>query len=385
MNYYIKLIIFLILKNILKVLWVSEIKNNRIIAYSYAGKQYSCNPKYIVEYLLQKNNKLEIIFAVDNIKNFLFLKNKNIKLVKYKSIKFFFYALTSQVFINNILPPAYIPFRKNQFILSTWHGGGAYKKGGLNVITDYPLRVLYKLSSGCLNGMISSSEKFTQISIDAFSISKDLFLNFGMPRNDIFFYENTKNDAAVKVKKRFNIKDKDLIILYAPTWRDDNREIITDIIIKKVIRSFEKSVKKKVKLFIRAHHNTKDFIGSNNYINVTNYPDMQELLCAADILITDYSSCMWDFSLMYKPCFIYAPDIEQYKQDRDFSTPMSDWPFPVAMNANELINNILNFNEKEYVDKVKHYHNTLGSYEDGHACERVYNLIENIMNGKVQK
>ena len=112
---------------------------------------------------------------------------------------------------------------------------------------------------------------------------------------------------------------------------------------------------------------------------------MQELLCAADILITDYSSCMWDFSLMYKPCFIYATDIDQYKQERDFYTPMSEWPFPIATNTDELINNILNFNQEEYVEKVKQHHKALGSFEDGHACERVCKLIEDIIDGKVQK
>ena len=125
-----------------------------------------------------------------------------------------------------------------------------------------------------------------------------------------------------------------------------------------------------------------DNFSDHKVFDVTNYPDMQELLCAADILITDYSSCMWDFSLMYKPCFIYATDIEQYTQERDFYTPMSEWPFPIATNTDELINNILNFNQEEYVQKVKQHHKALGSFEDGHASERILKILETIVNKK---
>lgn len=140
-------------------------------------------------------------------------------------------------------------------------------------------------------------------------------------------------------------------------------------------------------MLLKGHPHRKDMIVFENFsdhkvFDVTNYPDMQELLCAADILITDYSSCMWDFSLMYKPCFIYATDIEQYKQERDFYTPMSEWPFPIATNTDELINNILNFNQEEYVQKVKQHHKALGSFEDGHASERICKLIETIVNKK---
>lgn len=106
---------------------------------------------------------------------------------------------------------------------------------------------------------------------------------------------------------------------------------------------------------------------------------MQEFLCVADILIMNYSSCMWDFSLMFKPYFIYTTDIDQYKQEHDFYTPMSEWPFPIATNTDELINNILTLNQKEYIQKVKQHHKDLGSYEDGHACEKVYKLIDDIL------
>lgn len=110
------------------------------------------------------------------------------------------------------------------------------------------------------------------------------------------------------------------------------------------------------------------------------YPDMQELLCATDILITDYSSCMWDFSLMYKPCFIYANDLEEYKIERNFHTPIKEWPFPLSINNDELIKNINDFDNNKYIKKVKEHHEKLGSYENGQASKKMCILINSICN-----
>lgn len=116
---------------------------------------------------------------------------------------------------------------------------------------------------------------------------------------------------------------------------------------------------KKFILFVRSHpHVAKDiFEGAENQkdvIDVSEYVDMQELLCAADVLITDYSSSMWDYSLTGRPCFIYANDLAQYKKERNFHTPITDWPFPMAERNTELQRLILRFDEK----------NTLGIWRD---------------------
>lgn len=385
MKIWIKLFYVFVVRNILKICCLFRIKDNRIVSYSYNGTQYSCNPKYIIEYLLNKSkNDYQIIFAFNDVDKFKYLEKEKINLVKFKSLKFFYYSLTCKIFINNDVAPSYIPFRNGQFILTTWHGGGAYKKCGLDIINNLPYKILLRYSSKYIKGTISSCSSFTETFHEAFLIENQKFLNIGMPRNDLFFYEEKMKKVNIVVRKKYDIENKECIILYAPTWRDDNREIVNEISKLDVLKAFEKIKNEKIKILIRAHYNTQKYHTDSKCIDVTDYPDMQELLCAADILITDYSSCMWDFSLMYKPCFIYATDIDQYKQERDFYTPMSEWPFPIATNTDELINNILNFNQEEYVQKVKQHHKDLGSFEDGHACERVCKLIEDIIDGKVK-
>lgn len=85
-----------------------------------------------------------------------------------------------------------------------------------------------------------------------------------------------------------------------------------------------------------------------NYIDASNYPDMQELLYAADVLITDYSSSMWDFSLTRRPCFLYATDLNYYDLDRGFYSDIHTWPYPLAESNSALIKNIKQFNNDQY-------------------------------------
>lgn len=372
----------IIIKSISKFL---PIYNNVILIKVYKGKSFSCNPKYLLEHLYyEKNTKLEVILTL-NETAIVSSKFDKLKIVRNKSLKYYWSYLTSKIIIINDFFDRYLPQRAEQIYINTWHGGGAYKKVGYSLKSnlDWSNKLCYEWTHNC-DYMISSSSETTKAFIESFGLEENKILNIGMPRNDLFFCEEKVRKANIIVRKKYNIENKECIILYAPTWRDDNREILNEISKLDVLKAFEKIKNEKIKILIRAHYNTQKYNTDSKCIDVTDYPDMQELLCAADILITDYSSCMWDFSLMYKPCFIYATDIDQYKQERDFYTPMSEWPFPIATNTDELINNILNFNQEEYVQKVKQHHKDLGSFEDGHACERVCKLIEDIIDGKVK-
>ena len=206
-------------------------------------------------------------------------------------------------------------------------------------------------------------------------------LHTGMPRNDLFFKDNKA--AKKKVYDYLGLSENDKLVLFAPTYRSNtesfankkvSREI--DIDYKGTIEALQARFGGDWKFGIRLHPR----IGTSEFedptiVNCTKYPDMQELLHACNVVITDYSSLMWDFSLTKKPCLIYAPDIEEYERDRGFYTPVSAWPFPVAKSNEELIANIEGFNESEYHDKVAQHHRALGSFEDGNASKKVIDLV----------
>ena len=109
---------------------------------------------------------------------------------------------------------------------------------------------------------------------------------------------------------------------------------------------------------------------------------MQELLVAADALITDYSSCIYDFLLTRRPGFIYAPDRKKYEAGRGLCYPLSETPFPVAETNEQLIQAIRSFDEVAYRTRVEEFLRGKGSIDDGRASARVADLIESILEGK---
>jgi CDP-glycerol glycerophosphotransferase len=294
-----------------------------------------------------------------------------------------FHTFTAGYIINNAAVKPYLPFRKSQIIVNTWHGGGAYK----TVFVDVPaykkniisMKAARKKTSMMVKYVISSCEKFTTVSSKVWAIPATKFLPIGMPRNDILF--NIPDFVIRKIKDYFKLDDDKKIVLYAPTYRGNyrNADIMAfSLEVSSLLQSLNKRFKDNYLVLYRSHIYNKDKSGLNkNIVSASDYHDIQELLCAADILITDYSSSIWDFSFTFKPCFIYAPDLKKYQVEQGFYTPIEDWPFPLAETNEQLIENIIKFDEEKYKQAVKRHHADLGSYEKGTACEQLcYFLFE---------
>ena len=123
-----------------------------------------------------------------------------------------------------------------------------------------------------------------------------------------------------------------------------------------------------------------DFIpAGSNIIDGTQYSDMQELLASVDLLITDYSSSIYDYVLSYKPGFIFATDIKKYDNDRGLYYPLTSTPFPVATNNEEMVKNIQNFNYDKYKSDVTEFLKGKGVVESGKASEKIVELIKEII------
>ena len=103
---------------------------------------------------------------------------------------------------------------------------------------------------------------------------------------------------------------------------------------------------------------------------------MQELLLACDALISDYSSCVFDFAILKKPVFICALDIKEYEKTRGLLPEFYDFPFPIATSNEEMLINIKNYDQKSYFDKVNRYFERYPLYDDGNASRRVVDWLE---------
>lgn len=370
-----KYILINISEFMLHIFFIFPIKNNRIFFISHNGTQYSCNPKYIYEHLTKMSGlNLECIWCLNNFN----LSDENTKIVKYKSLMFYYMILTSKVIISNDLISSNLPLRKKQKYIETWHGGGAYKKTGADVYQSKYEKLQVKKISNKMSYFISSSAHVSKTKSQGYFIDKNKILEIGMPRNDIFFREN---NALKKVNKYFDIKENTKIILYAPTFRrNSSYNPLLELNIDQVISSFNHKFGNEWCLIYRLHRVlSNENIKINNAYDAIDYPNVQELLVAADVLITDFSSIMWDFSLQYKPIFCFVPDISNFRES-DFFTPIEEWPGIVAYSNEMLQEKIMSFDKEKYINKVKEHHIKHVNFDKGIATETISKLILEYMN-----
>ena len=374
-SYFIKLAV----RIFLHLFYFLPVKQNKIFFSSFDGKSAGCNPLYIFK-KLKKHNQLEFIWCINrSIKN---IDGTKVKTVKHGTIRWILALLTSGTLITNTGFPGAVPFRKKQLLINTWHGGGAYKKVSLedkNLVKNKWAVKNELLADKSISYFLSSSREFSKIMQKSKKIPEKSFLNTGMPRNDIFFEQNAElyRELRLKIRGELSADNDTLLVLYAPSFRGTSAEgkvpEFPDTSLLKA--SLSPKFKKKNLLLFRGHHTFKNIQTAGFDADVSSFDDMQALLCAADVLITDYSSSIWDFSFTEKPCFIFAPDLKEYEEKRGFCTPPESWGFPLAETNEELHENILNFNQNDFSLKMKQHHTALGSFENGTASEKTAALI----------
>lgn len=364
-----KLLIVYVVRLILKVFYVFPIKQNRIVFMAYHGKSFSCNPKYIYEYMACRyGDNFEYVWVLNKKQ----AEDKMI-MVTNKSFKFFYYLLTAKVIVSNNGLGSYIPKRQKQFFINTWHGGGAYKR--INVETGRVQDIITKIFSAQTDIHLSSSKKFTEVMSTSSQIEKSKFMECGMPRNDLLFGDTQYIEC--KVRKFYGLEAKKKIALYAPTYRGKmSKEYFENHLnIQMCLEALHKRFGGEWVFAFRSHYFIDKTLKFKECIDMSAYTDMQELLCAADVLITDYSSTIWDYSLTFKAGFLFVPDIEEYAIERSFYTNPETWAFPLARSNEELTELIRHFDDKKNRDKIIKHQDFLGNFELGRASQIVGDFI----------
>ena len=354
----------------------------RVNFIAFSGRQYSDSPRRISELLLREHPEIQQIWAFNEPEKFRFLEETGIKVVKYKSLEYLYYVMTSKVYVDNAEFWSILKFRPGQMVMETWHGGGAYKRVGghrIDVNQREQRHVVEKMNKITL--FLSSSKAFTDFVIRGAYQYKGEVLECGLPRND----DLLKADAAVsaKVRQALEIPQNAKVLLYAPTFRNSHSLDLYDVDFSRLKESLQARFGGEWVILLRMHYYLSDKAMSSALPflrNATDYPDMQDLLLSADALLTDYSSCMWDFSLLHKPCFLYARDIAEYRGERDFYTPIESWPFPLASNNEELEQVIAEFDESRYHEAVLRHHRDLGSTESGTAAKQCVDRIMSFLH-----
>ena len=358
-----------------------KIKPNRILFCSKRGLSISCNPKYIYDYIrnLPEGKDYEYIWVLRNPNVIRQIPN-NTRIIKYNSIIFLYYLLTSKIIIHNDGSFRFWYPSEKQLFIETWHGGGAYKRAtipfhSLNIFERMLMRYSYPKSRTLI---ISSSRYFTKYFIEGDYHYFDKLLNCGQPRNDIFF-KSIEKEKIDDIKIKLNIGLKTKILLYAPTWKAREGVASNKIDFERLIKTLNMRFNSDWIVLQRAHAIQK-IENTNKVLDVSDYPDMQELLLIADILISDYSSCIWDFSLTRKPCILFCPDLKDYLNNFNFYIDISEWGFSIVKNNEELNSILSKLDLKEQELKMINHNIKYGSYEKGDATQTIWKYMKDFIN-----
>lgn len=353
-------------------------KKGKIITFdSMSGKQYSCNPRAIYEYMSSHyaDPKLCFVWAFREPEKYSFyIRDPRTIVCRYNSFKYFYYCCRSDAVIFNFG----WPFADNahQIKLQTWHGGGCYKKIGLAMNYNTKIRNWFSRSKmRDITHFVSSSRYFTEEVIRKQYNFHGTVLSTGMPRNDILFVQNDDRDELAEIRRELKIPKDMGVILYAPTYGQLELEDVEVLDYERVKRAAEKRFGRPFVFLYRGHHYEEGEKSSSFDLDASEYPDMKDILRVTDILITNYSSSIWDFSFTGRPCFLFTPDLFEYEKYRGFDKDIREWGFPICMTNEQLEETIGAYDAEAFAEAMRRHHEDLGSYETGEATQKIAEFI----------
>ena len=361
------------------------IKENQIIFISFLGKYYSDSPKYLYEYLYNNfKDDFEFVWVL-NDKNVEIPGNP--KIVKRFSLEYYKEVARSKYWVINGRQAARLHKRPEQRILSTWHGT-PLKRLGLDIGNIYSMNPNIKKSyidvGKQWDFLISPNRYTTNVLKSSFAYERDI-LETGYPRNDILY--NANEEYVNKIKNNLNIPKDKKVILYAPTWRDDEYLDVGQIKfeLKLELDKLQRELSDEYIVLVRTHYFIANKLDLSPYkgfaFDVCNYDDIAELYLVSDILITDYSSVFFDFANLKRPILFYTYDLEKYEsQLRGFYIDIhTEVPGPLLKTTEEVIDSIKNIDEvnKEYSKKYDEFYQRFCYIDDGNASERIAKIIWN--------
>lgn len=369
--------------------------NDKLVVFeSFVGFKYADSPKAIYEYMVD-NKEFEgyqfVWFFKDPEKYEFLEKNTNTKVVKRGSKDYYKYYSMAAYWISNSRILYNLKKKKNQKYIQCWHGTPLKRLGfdikvaggnAMNSIKD--IRDKYESDAKNYDYMVSPSKFVTEKYKSAFNLNKCnknvQIIEKGYPRND--FISNFNNKDIIRIKKELGIKTDKKIILYAPTWRDDQHESGLGYVYKTEIDFdyLKEKLSKDYIILFRAHYfvaNSFNFDKYKGFIyDVSNYSDINDLYVVSDLLITDYSSVFFDYSILKRPIIFYMYDLDKYKEEiRDFYIDLKELPGEIVKKEDELVKAINKNRNFSYDSKYKRFNKKFTYLEDGKATSRVVKEI----------
>ncbi|WP_223806015.1 CDP-glycerol glycerophosphotransferase family protein [Ornithinibacillus gellani] len=364
------------------------VRKQLVIFESFHGKQYSDNPRAIYEYMRTHYPELELYWSADRRHTELFAQQQLPYLRRF-SFAWICKMARARYWIVNARMPQWLPKRKGTMYVQTWHGtplkrlaadmDAVYMPG-----TDTERYKRNFLEEAAKWDMLLSPNAYsTEIFRRAFDFKKEV-LEFGYPRNDVLTNQNNM-ETVEQLKKACQLPTDKKVILYAPTWRDNQFYDVGKykFEIQLDMKRMQKELGEDYVLVLRLHYlvaENLDLTGLEGFAyDFSTYGDIKDLYLLADILITDYSSVFFDYAILKRPILFFVYDLDDYRDDlRGFYFDFEqEAPGPLLQSTMEIIDTVQQLEQSGFAPTAERqaFYERFCSLEDGNASKHVVERI----------
>ena len=306
--------------------------------------------------------------------DFVFFNKNSLSISNIKKL-----AKSKYIFLNdNFLAIAFMNFNKDSKIFQLWHAPGAFKKFAASSSDNGEEIAVIAKASKKTDYLFITSENIKGFYRDAFRIDENKIKSFGIPRTDYYFEDKNIKKLRENFDERYPLAKNKKIILYAPTFRDNEED--NNVFNYLDLEKFNNALSEEYVLALRLHPKINQFFKGDidtkaDFIDVSGYKNEQELMLISDLLITDYSSIMIEFALLNKPIIFFTYDYDRYlTKDRGFYYDFeSNVPGDIVKTDDELIKLI---KEGSYnTEKHNSFLKMQFDYLDGNSSKRIVDFI----------
>jgi len=362
-----------------------KVVDNRIAIMTNTFR-YTCNPKYIYEEIKRQDPGYEVTWLVadSDAEGY----PEDVHKVKYNSEEGLRAVYSSKVWLDNgIAFSNYFDKKEDQLHLQTMHGSLGIKiidnaVKSRNERNDHG-RLVVKRETENTNYVITNSEFEESVFRRVFWKDTPM-VRLGHARTDILFSKDEELISGIRreLNRRYGIPEDKKILMYAPTHRRGLTAEDLYIDYPRFLKVLSEKFGGEFVVLLRLHDRTKDLKPAGlelDYVyEVSDYPDMQELMLVTDVGITDYSSWIFDYVLMKRPGFMYATDIDRYNNRTGLAYPLEESPFPVAYTPDELIERAESFDQELFEKRVDEFLEGKGSVDEGHSAKDIVDWLQTI-------
>jgi len=369
-------IVFRILEQFMK-------RDDTIVLLGSGFNRFTDNSKYLFLYLIQNCKNIRAYYVVASYDEYVMLKDQKLPVVHKHSLENMKLALKSgYIFITHNIDDVFPSVRKDATVVNLWHGTPIKKIGYDSKVENKWIRnkrlTFRKIPYVLWDYVIVSHESLIERQMNSFRKKRESFLPMGLPRNDILFEvkrdDKVNQEYKLKFANKYNFPVESELILYVPTFRPYKQGKAEFI---RLISTFNEVYRGSNKrLLVRLHPHDFNLINNNIWGNtvviVNDYPDVQELLAVSDIMITDYSSIVFDYSILERPVYLFPYDYEQYIKMVELYSDYNEVfkGYYISSDADDIVRNLCD----SHYYKNPNFHNNYNCANASRNITKYFNL-----------